>query len=78
MAERKYVVPGKGADGQPFVTLNPATGRPLSVDGEWVDADKTTRRRLRDRDWVEASAPTASPEPEPEPEPEQPAPAEEL
>jgi hypothetical protein len=67
MAERKYVVPGKGADGQPFVTLNPATGRLLSADGEWVDLDRTTRRRLRDADWVLAPAPAAEPVTEQEP-----------
>jgi hypothetical protein len=61
MAERMFVKPGMSADGQPFVSPNPATGRPLSVDGEWVDLDRTTRRRLRDGDWIEATQPTRIP-----------------
>lgn len=57
MAERKFVKPATGADGKPFVTINPATGRPLSEQGEWVDLDRTTRRRLRDGDWVDDTPP---------------------
>jgi hypothetical protein len=60
--EKKFVRPGAGPDGAPFVTRNPATGRPLSADGEWVDLDSTARRRLREGDWVEASAPAAAAE----------------
>jgi len=59
MAERKFVKPKVGDDGKPITTLNPATMRPLNAAGEWVDLDRTTRRRLRDGDWVEASVPSA-------------------
>jgi len=55
MADKVFVKPGIGADGQPFVIPNPATGRPLSADGEWVPNDRIARRRLHDRDWVEAT-----------------------
>lgn len=54
MADKVFVKPGLGADGQPFVTPNPATGQPLKLEGEWVERDRMTRRRLREGDWVEA------------------------
>lgn len=61
MADKKFVKPGIGADGKAFVTPNPATGRPLCEEGEWVALDnpelaRVVRRRLRDGDWVEASS----------------------
>ncbi len=60
--EQRYVRPAVGPDGERLVTRNPATGKPLSADGEWVDYDGTTRRRLRDKDWEEAPAPQAAAE----------------
>jgi len=60
MAETKFVRPGVGPDGAPIATRNPATMKPLSPDGEWVNVDGTTRRRLREGDWVEAEAPAAA------------------
>lgn len=57
MAERKFVKPGTGADGNPLHTVNPATGRPLSADGEWVDLDRIARRRIKDGDWADTTPP---------------------
>lgn len=61
MAEKILCKPGTGADGQPFVTINPATGRPLKPEGELVDHDRLARRRLRDGDWVKAARADADP-----------------
>jgi hypothetical protein len=59
--ERVFVRPGVGPDGERYVSRNPATGKPLSVDGEWVDRDRTTRRRLADGDWEEGNPPADRP-----------------
>ena len=48
--EKTLVVPGKG-----LTVTNPATGRPLPVEGEKVVLDKYWRRRLADQ---EISIPT--------------------
>jgi len=65
MTERKFVRPGVGPDGAPIATRNPATMKPLSPEGEYVDVDSTTRRRLREGDWVEASPPPVHADGEP-------------
>jgi hypothetical protein len=57
---QKYVKPGAGPDGAPFVTRHPVTMQPIPPEGAWVDDDAVTRRRLRDGDWVAAEAPGAT------------------
>lgn len=62
-ANRKFLKPALGQDpldpkGKvPMKVRNPATGRHLAADGEWVDLDTYWRRRIRDEDVAESSPP---------------------
>lgn len=53
-----YVTPALQEDGTPFLVRQPHKSYlPLPVEGAWVPDNEYWRRRIRDRDAIEAEPP---------------------